>query len=102
MVKHFGETIGPVRFKVQRRKIQPENVPLQQHLPNTSSGMFNRSQNTGIYCTEQLHTGGLQRKPSGSSSPGYPVIHEIHTKSVLISSMPASIVSPHLNSHSSD
>lgn len=42
MVKYFREMIGHViRFKLERKEIQPENVPLQSQLLNTSAGILN-------------------------------------------------------------
>lgn len=103
LVKYFREAIGPViRFKLKRRKIQPENVPLQLQLLNTSSGIFNMK-------LEHSHSPYkiiIHRRLPENAIKQFSQISLSFTKSDTMSTfivfMPVSIISLHLNSHSSD
>lgn len=104
LVKYFRETIGPViRFKLKRRKIQPENVPLQLHLLNTSSGIFD----VKLERSHSLYKIIIHRRSPENAMKQFfsqtPLSFiESDTTPTFIVPMPTSIISFHLNSHSSD
>lgn len=88
-----------IRFKLERKEIQPENVPLQSQLLNTSAGILNVNPQ---HTAQNHHTQEVARECSHTVLPlNTPVIHRTRHNGCIVS-MPTSIISLHLNSHSSD